>query len=264
MGNGWNLTILKLGGSLITFKDKPRKVNAQNIRKVARAIASAIPAMKSTHLLLLHGGGSFGHYYAKRYGLSREVKTVQPEHVATISAAMMELHTSVLEELILANVPCVSVLAGQIVTQSGHHLSESGKRHIETLFQCGVVPISFGNVLMSENGCKIISGDDLALAVVRAFGGRPIRVVFGMDVDGVFSDEKMRGKVIESIEEDFRISTRTRIFDVTGGIGAKIDTGLELAKLHADVYFINGSNQRRIVQVLSGEDKVKGTRIYAR
>ena len=190
MGEISDLTVLKLGGSLITFKDKPLTPNCANIRTAARAIASALPVLRRTRFFLLHGGGSFGHYYAKKYGLSTKLKRTEQEEVAVTSAAMMELHSKILGEMLRVGIPCVTVLASRILSDATSGLAASGRRYLETLFDSGLVPITFGNVLVSKKGSVIVSGDSLALKIVKSFGGRKSRVVFGMDVDGISPDRK--------------------------------------------------------------------------
>ena len=263
MGEIDNLIVLKLGGSLITFKDRPLAASLANIRSAARAVASALPFLKKTRFFLLHGGGSFGHYYAKKYGLSTMLKQTRPEQVAVTSAAMMELHSIVLKEMLRAGVPCVSVLASQIFGVASSVLTANGKAYLRTLSDSGLIPITFGNVVVSKEGSLIVSGDNLALAMVKSFAGHKSRVVFGMDVDGIFQDEKLKGHPIDMLLEEHDISSKSRKLDVTGGVRAKVVAGFQLSRLGADVYFVNGSKHDRIVDALKGKDTVLGTKIYS-
>lgn len=263
MGRVGNLVVLKLGGSLITFKDKPLAVNYANIRITVRAIAAALPLLEDARLFILHGGGSFGHYYAKKYGLSTRLQITDPKHVSVITGAMMDLHSIVLKEMLKAKVPCMTILPSQILTESGAALSSGGEKYLEALFDSGLVPITFGNVHVSKKGSRIVSGDRLALAVVKSFGKQNSRVVFGMDVDGIFPDEKMEGAIIDELSERSDVRSELRHFDVTGGISSKIQTGLELSRCGADVFFVNGSKPARLKAALEGRRNVKGTKIYS-
>ncbi|UCH38405.1 MAG: hypothetical protein JSV76_06030, partial [Candidatus Bathyarchaeota archaeon] len=51
------LTLLKLGGSVITNKEKPCTPNHSVIMRLAHEIKRA----NITPLVIVHGGGSFGH-----------------------------------------------------------------------------------------------------------------------------------------------------------------------------------------------------------
>ncbi|MBS7631517.1 amino acid kinase, partial [Candidatus Bathyarchaeota archaeon] len=61
-----SLIILKLGGSVVTEKDKPVTPNKENIKRLSREIAEA----GEGELILIHGGGSYGHPVADEYNLS--------------------------------------------------------------------------------------------------------------------------------------------------------------------------------------------------
>jgi len=62
------MIFLKLGGSLITEKDKPSTVRARILERVCKEIAAARAAHPGLRLLLGHGSGSFGHVPAQQHG----------------------------------------------------------------------------------------------------------------------------------------------------------------------------------------------------
>ncbi|MEM3791356.1 MAG: hypothetical protein QXL16_01330, partial [Candidatus Micrarchaeaceae archaeon] len=57
---------LKLGGSLLTDKAQKERVFEDKIRRIAREIREG---MGNEAMVIGHGGGSFGHYYASEYSL---------------------------------------------------------------------------------------------------------------------------------------------------------------------------------------------------
>ncbi|OGG71844.1 hypothetical protein A3E65_02815 [Candidatus Kaiserbacteria bacterium RIFCSPHIGHO2_12_FULL_56_13] len=60
--------IIKLGGSIITEKKSGKPVaRVREIKRLAREIAKA---HRGRPLILLYGGGSFGHPLARQYRLS--------------------------------------------------------------------------------------------------------------------------------------------------------------------------------------------------
>ncbi len=63
--------VLKLGGSVITFKDKEQEANVKAVRRLAGEIAEAKPES----LLIVHGGGSFGHPKARKYEIFKGYKS---------------------------------------------------------------------------------------------------------------------------------------------------------------------------------------------
>ena len=58
--------ILKLGGSLLTDKETPLSIREEVLE---RSIKQIIESKKS--IILIHGGGSFGHPTAKKYQISQ-------------------------------------------------------------------------------------------------------------------------------------------------------------------------------------------------
>src|SRR5574341_700598 len=58
------LALLKLGGSIVTFKNKPVSVNKGAIERISKQLRKV-----RKPLIVVHGGGSFGHYYSVRYDM---------------------------------------------------------------------------------------------------------------------------------------------------------------------------------------------------
>ncbi len=107
MGKSDKLVVVKLGGSVITNKDKPLSPNFANIRLISRQISRAISSNDKLRLILIHGGGSFGHYYAKKFGLgTKPISSAAPEGLAWTTAAMVKLHSIILDEFCNAGVYC--------------------------------------------------------------------------------------------------------------------------------------------------------------
>jgi hypothetical protein len=60
-----NLVFLKLGGSLITDKNKPYTSRPDKFTQIAHEIKSALSRNPDLQLILGHGPGSFGHFAVK-------------------------------------------------------------------------------------------------------------------------------------------------------------------------------------------------------
>ncbi|MGA9910313.1 MAG: hypothetical protein WBP84_08895, partial [Nitrososphaeraceae archaeon] len=57
-----NLALIKLGGSIVTHKEVPLSANEAAIAKILKALSSV-----KMPKILIHGGGSFGHYWSVKY-----------------------------------------------------------------------------------------------------------------------------------------------------------------------------------------------------
>ncbi len=264
MGKNSKLVIIKLGGSVITNKDKPVSPNRRNIRLICRELSRAMLSDSKLRLILIHGGGSFGHYYAKKFKLGTNMtSSASPEGLARTAAAMIDLHSILLGELCRAGVYCGTILPIELFSGTDNFsISLGGKNRVTSIFRNGLVPITFGYVTLIGNQASIISGDKIALALVRAFSVE--KTVFVMDVDGVFPSSDLKGPVLEQLfPAQHAIQSSIKQYDVTGGIKAKISAGFGLAKLGTDVYFVNGTKSGRLFKILQGSDDVVATRIYS-
>jgi isopentenyl phosphate kinase len=252
--------VVKLGGSLITNKDKPLAINRAALVKVARSIAKSRLPSKSKKLILIHGGGSFGHYYAKQYGISTSRKRVNPMGISKTTWAMLHLHSQVRRVFFQEGVNVETILPSEIVTESSNAVSESGRSRLNGCFSNGLIPITFGFVQLSKTGASILSGDKICEALARSL--RVERVIFAMAVDGVYRDASMDGGIITDLRKRIRFTSKERRYDVTGGINSKVSLGFRLASLGTQVFFVNGRKNDRLLRLIEGEKDVLATRIY--
>ena len=56
--------LIKLGGSVVTYKERPMTINKNAIDRIIKSLLSVkIP------IILVHGGGSFGHHWSMKYDM---------------------------------------------------------------------------------------------------------------------------------------------------------------------------------------------------
>ncbi len=83
-------TLVKLGGSVITDKGVAFSYREKVVRALGRAVASS-----GLPVVVVHGGGSFGHTAAKRFGLSSRRSSPSPDGVTETRDAMLRLDSKV-------------------------------------------------------------------------------------------------------------------------------------------------------------------------
>ena len=66
------ILLLKLGGSLLTDKNKPFFIREEVVKSTIQQIINA-----NEKVILIHGGGSFGHPLAKKYNISKGLNLYQ-------------------------------------------------------------------------------------------------------------------------------------------------------------------------------------------
>ena len=254
-----DLVVVKLGGSLITDKDRPLTLNYEGMRSSAKAIALAMRHRRNQSLMIIHGGGSFGHYYASKYHLSMDKKKVSAIGPSKIAASMIWLHSALISELIKEGVSCKTVFTSELVSPDGDRVTRQGADTLWALFKSGFVPVTFGNISITTRGSSIISGDQIALSVAKKVGIK--RMIFAMDVDGIYPDSKLKGDILRELTRPRGTSSKHRRYDVTGGIDAKIEAGFRIARNGSKVFYVNGLKQERLRRLIEGKENVLCTRI---
>jgi isopentenyl phosphate kinase len=220
-------TVLKLGGSLITEKERAETLDGAALDAAADAVADAIGGGTAADLALVHGAGSFGHHYADKHGVTVDEGTADAGAALEIHGSMTTLNRFVLSRLHDRGVDALPVhplSAGARDTDATLDLSRSSAR---TMLGEGVVPVSHGDVIAHEGrGATIISGDEVV--VDWATGLDADRVGLCSTVDGVYDES---GDVIDHIDDFDAVADAlggSDATDVTGGMAGKVRTLLGL------------------------------------
>jgi isopentenyl phosphate kinase len=252
------LQILKLGGSVITHKDEYFSAYTENIRRLAMEISA-----NKKPLIIVHGAGSFGHPVAKKYNISDGLKT--PDQLIGFSEthqSMTHLNQIIVDTLLDAGVPAFGLSASSMLITEDKRLVNLDLGIVKRCLELGLVPVMYGDaVLDTEQGFAILSGDQLIVRL--AIELQTERVIFGSDVDGVFTanpkldpEAKLLEKVsLGNMTAEVGESTNT---DVTGGMLGKLIEAEAAIKAGAEVIFLNANTENRVRSALLGE-KVMGT-----
>lgn len=241
---GKELTIVKLGGSLITYKDKPLTINLKAIDVISDALSKS-----DNSLILVHGGGSFGHYFANKYGLKTKPSKVSAEGVSKTRVSMLRLNLEVLNCLDKHGINSYPLPPYNFVK-----LPVKAKRKLFlSLIDYGLTPVTYGDVLLKPKGFYVISGDEIVKILSKAL--RPVRVIFLLNVDGIFRDLNQPSSLINELKpEDLtNMQLKSVNMDVTGGMALKLREAIRIAQNGIDVMFINGTKRDRICKALNGE-----------
>lgn len=261
------VTLIKLGGSVITNKEVPMSLRPQVLKRLVREIADAKKKHPDEYFVVGHGQGSFGHVPAVKYktmdGFVNEESKMGMAIVQDIAA---RLNRIVVREFIDRNIPAVSLCpSNSIVTQ---------KRKPHTYFtdvfeqymRKGLFPVTGGDVLVDEEqGCTIWSTEEVLSFFAKAFvkkGWDVRQIVHVVEVDGVYdADGHVFPEVSrENWDEVKKAVTGTKGFDVTGGMLLKIQESLDLAKLGIHSKILSGMKKGNLYAALTDGDW-KGTEI---
>ncbi len=253
------MQILKLGGSVITHKDGSFSPDQDNIKRLAEEIVQS----GSRSLIIVHGAGSFGHPVAKKYSISNGLKSSdQLIGFSETHQAMTRLNQTMVDKLLEAGLPAFGVSASSMLVTKGTRLVDIDLSIIKRLIDTGLVPVLYGDaVLDTEQGFAILSGDQLIVRLAIDLDAESL--IFGSDVDGIFTSNPKTDKNAKLIEKislsnmtaDVGDTTYT---DVTGGMLGKLEEAEEAVKSGVKVIFVNALAPARVKSALRGE-KVMGT-----
>lgn len=253
------MILLKLGGSLITRKQEPFSFRHGVMRRLAREI---LPVAEREPLVVVHGGGSFGHPLALEYALHRGLSSEeQLRGIALTRQAMAELTRLVVGALVEAGVRAFGVQTSAIAVCRRGEPERLELGTVRWLLELGLVPVLCGDVARdAELGVCILSGDTLVRELALEL--RPRRIVLATDVDGIYSaePESPGAELIPEVTpESFgRLAPEMRSHDATGGMRRKLEELVELARRGYTSVIINALEEGRLRKALSGE-KVRGT-----
>lgn len=215
--------VLKLGGSVITEKDRPSTVHQPALEQAARVIADA----GVDRLVLVHGGGSFGHPAAEEHGVTESIGTHDDHAVRAIHDAMRRLNDAVVHQLAEAAVPAVPVHPSSAAARSADGTLRMESYTVATLLDEGFVPVLHGDgVAHAGSGVSVLSGDEVVAHL--AAGLSADRVGLCSTVPGVLDAD---GEVVDSISEYEDVADSlhgSHTTDVTGGMAGKVRALLAL------------------------------------
>ncbi|WP_018258360.1 isopentenyl phosphate kinase [Halomicrobium katesii] len=214
--------VLKLGGSVVTEKDRPETVDTAALQRAVAAVAESDAA-----LVVVHGGGSFGHHHADEHGVSTTTGTRDSGGALAIHDAMVELNRAVVEALQAAGVAALPVQPLSAAARDEGGALSLATEPVERLLDEGFVPVLHGDVIAHEgDGVTVLSGDELVVALAPAVDAD--RVGLCSTVPGVLDDA---GSVVDRVDAFADVADAvgdSDATDVTGGMAGKVRALLAL------------------------------------
>ena len=235
-----SLVFLKVGGSLITDKQRPRAPRPEVLERLAAEIGRALVKQPGMRLVLGNGAGSFGHVTAKKYGTRQGVHTAQEwRGFAEIWREAAALNTMVTDALHAAGLPAIALHpSAAVIAEDGKVLSWD-LEPIRHALKAGLLPVIHGDVIFdTRRGGTILSTEDLFDHL--AIHLRPDRILLAGLEQGVWADYPSCTQLIHditpgNIEGYLAALGGSNATDVTGGMASKVLQSLELVRAIPDV-----------------------------
>jgi len=242
------MLLIKLGGSIITNKKKPLSAKRKTIDNIVSNFRKI-----SEDFVVVHGGGSYGHYWSVKYDMHTKPKKYDLKGVSIVKNSMIELNTIILDSFLKNKLNPYCLPPTDFVM--GNKPINRKILEIKKIANSGLVPITYGDALWYGNKKSyILSGDKIMSLLARVL--RPRLSIFVLNEDGLYSDMKTK-KLIYDFKDE-KIFIKKTLMDVTGGMTRKVAEASKISKMGLKVFFVNGNKPQRIVNAINRK-KFEGT-----
>jgi isopentenyl phosphate kinase len=254
------ITLIKLGGSVITDKNTSYKARISTIKRLAREIKNS----GISSLILAHGSGSFAHTSALKYGGKKGYESSWG--IAKVARDAMEINRIVMDALIDEGLPAVSLRPMSMIMTSEGKLDKNMFEIMEEVISQSLIPVVYGDVIWDKKWKSTIFSGETILSQIGIYlakkGYKISKIIQVGDTNGVYD---LKEKTISLITKKGWGKIKGCLFnnkraDVTGGMKHKIKNALEIAKIGIDTLLINGNIINELLNAILGKT-VKGTSV---
>lgn len=255
------MILIKIGGSVFSDKrGEPENFRTDVVDSIAREIAEFYPDEK---FLIVHGGGSFGHQYAKQYSIREGLSgnwgadSWRRLGFSLTHQSMLRANSKFVDIFTDHNLPGFSISTSSLFITERGEIVYADIEVIERLLELDFIPILFGDVSVDvAQGIDILSGDQIMAYLTKML--KPKKVIFLMDVDGIYDGKPGEGSLIQELAREEVPALLERLHctasgtDVTGGICNKLRKAHEMA-YYSEVWFVNGKVPGRLSGAIRGD-----------
>jgi isopentenyl phosphate kinase len=218
------------------------------------------------NLIIIHGGGSYGHPLAKKYNINEGLRmTSQLMGFVETHQSMLTLNNLVMKELHDHHLPVISFAPINIWSTDMGRISEGTHQRIEEAIQRGLIPVLFGDTIFDKTrGIGILSGDQIISFLAKNL--QPDQIILGTDVDGLYTADPKTNSNARFIPVLSPKNARevlvglegAKATDVTGGMRSKVTELMEIAAFTKKIIILNADIPKRIQLALQAKP-VHGT-----
>ncbi len=252
------LILIKLGGSLLTDKNKPYTVNHEILKQISSEIAKL--SKQETNLFIIgHGGGSFPHVPAKLYQTQKGFINNESQYgMALVQDAASQLNRIVVKSLLEQGAKAFSINPSSVVTTKNGKIIKWTIDSLVNTLKNYMLPVVYGDVVFDEaQGCAITSTEVLLnyLAINLKDQFKIEKIIYLGDTNGVWDENKkiipvITPQIYSLIQKSFGSS---RGIDVTGGMEHKMSEAMEIAKAGVEVVIANGNTPGILEKIVGGK-----------
>ena len=254
--------VLKIGGSVITDKNGDLAAKTEAINRLAEEVAKA----NVKNLIVVHGGGSFGHPTAQKHSIKdgfkqdgQRIGFAETHHVMTV------LNGLVMDAFVWHEIPAVSIAPSSCVITENGRIKQFEDAALQMLMKMEFTPVLYGDTTVDEKlGFTVLSGDQIVTHLALKFNA--CKIIMGVDTDGLYNVDPKTDKNAKlyqhlTLEDLCTLQSKLAkptLADVTGGMLGKANELLPAVEKGIPVSIVNGAKANRVYRALTGE-KVEGT-----
>ena len=234
------MILIKLGGSIITNKEKPLTPKRKTIDKIVSSFNKI-----NEPVVIVHGGGSYGHYWSVKYNMHTKPAKYNIKGISIVKNSMIELNKIILDSFVKHKLNPYCIPPTDFM--NGNKPITKKINEIKKIANSGLIPITYGDALWyGQNKSYILSGDKIMTMFAKIL--KPKLTIFTLNVDGIYKDLKTK-KLIYEFNKEKPVFSKIKI-DVTGGMTRKVEEAEKISKLGLKVFFVNGNKPERIVNAV--------------
>ncbi len=254
---------IKLGGSVITYKDTSSQANLVVLEQLTTEFHRA--HQRSDALFIIgHGAGSFGHPQAHKYQTQEGIQNPKSLIGASlVRQAVSDLNGLVLDSLINKDQPVFTLQPGTFITTDNKKIATVNVEPIKNLLNSGMIPLIHGDIITDKTiGFTIYSGEAVLNIIAEHLIGtefNPTVIIEVGKTNGVYDQYQQTIPIIDrsnlmAVQEVLAGSEST---DVTGGMVHKVQQASQLAQKGIPTLLISAASGNLTKAILGQE--VTGT-----
>ena len=218
--------------------------------------------------ILVHGGGSFGHYWSVRYGMHTRPARYDAHGISIVHQSMLALNQIIIGSMIKNGVNPYTICAMSLIN---HNIPLKSKiDQMYAMARRGIVPITFGDVIhICDGKYSILSGDVIMTFIAKILN--PSKVIFAVNTEGIYRSMEEKESIHEVTGSKvidaglFGIAREQTPADITGGMRRKVEEALKISSRGVEVMIVNGLKPERVTQAVRfGPENFEGTVVRAR
>jgi isopentenyl phosphate kinase len=269
-----DLTVLKLGGSLLTDKSTPYTPRTEVMKSVCEEIGQCMSEGLLGPLILIQGVGSFGHPPVLEHNLHTGFKG--PEQLMPLSdtqSTVGKFRAMLVEQLQQAGIPVCLMYPSSMIVAERMKISRYFFEPLRGFLSIGMVPLLGGDILIdSVMGFSVGSGDQMAVLIAKELKAQ--RIIFASDVAGIFDsdpktnpDAELYSEIdVGEIERTLQEMGKSTVIDASGAMKGKLKSLIParpLLEADLEVSIISMMESGNLTDYLKG-DTSASTQIVSR